>query len=143
MQLGFNWKFGPFELIDKLGAGWFAQRLKAEGKAVPDFLQKAADKSYYRIEHGKLEYLTLQDEYKAIQRSAGVLLLADIKRAAANKPITKNGSASLWDIGDGVVCLEFHTKMNAIDPDTLAMVKKSVDTVKASNGKYKGLVICT
>lgn len=141
MQLGFNWKFGPFELIDKLGAGWFAGRLKAEGKPVPEFLQKAADKSFYRIEHGKLEYLTTQDEYKAVQRSPGVLLLADIKRAAGNKPVTKNGSASLWDIGDGVVCLEFHTKMNAIDPDTLAMVKKSVETVKDSGGKYKGLVV--
>ena len=139
MRLGFNWKFGPFELIDMLGAGWVAEKLKAEGKPVPAFLQKAADKSFYRVDGTKLEYLTTAGEYKQVVRPNGVLLLADIKRGA--KPITKNGSASLWDIGDGVVCLEYHTKMNAIDPDTLAMVKKSVTTVKESGGKYKGLVI--
>jgi 3-hydroxyacyl-CoA dehydrogenase len=139
MQLGFNWKFGPFELIDKLGAGWFANRLKSEGKPVPPFLQTAGDKSFYRVENGKLEYLATSGEYKTVQRSVGVLLLADIKRGS--KPVTKNASASLWDIGDGVLCLEFTSKMNSIDPDTLAMVKKSVATVSESNGKYKGLVI--
>lgn len=139
MRLGFNWKFGPFELIDMLGAGWFAERLKAEGKTVPPFLQKAADKSFYRVEAGKLDYLTTEGVYRPVLRSVGVLLLADIKRAS--KPVTKNGSASLWDIGDGVLCLEYHTKMNAIDPDTLAMVKKSVATISESGGKYKGLVI--
>ena len=139
MRLGFSWKFGPFELIDLLGAGWFADKLKADGKFVPAFLQKAADKSFYRTEAGKLEYLTIDGIYKVVIRPVGVLLLADVKRAS--KPIIKNGSASLWDIGDGVVCLEYHTKMNAIDPDTLAMVKKSVATVKESNGKYKGLVV--
>ena len=139
MRLGFNWKFGPFELIDMLGAGWLAGRLKAEGKPVPDFLQKAADKSFYRVEGSRLDYLATDGSYKQVTRPNGVLLLADIKRGS--KPVTKNGSASLWDIGDGVLCLEYHTKMNAIDPDTLAMVKKSVATITESNGKYKGLVI--
>jgi 3-hydroxyacyl-CoA dehydrogenase len=59
MRLGFNWKFGPFELIDQLGAGWFAERLKAEGKTVPEFLQKAAAKSFYRVEDGKLQFLAV------------------------------------------------------------------------------------
>jgi 3-hydroxyacyl-CoA dehydrogenase len=139
MKLGFNWKFGPFELIDKLGAGWLVERLKAEGKAVPEFLQKAADKSFYRVEGGRLEYLTIDGVYMPVVRPAGVLLLSDIKRAS--KPVQKNGSASLWDIGDGVLCLEFHSKMNAIDPDTLGMVKKSVATINESGGKYKGLVV--
>jgi 3-hydroxyacyl-CoA dehydrogenase len=139
MRLGFNWQFGPFELIDKLGAGWFARRLKAEGKSVPEFLQKAADRSFYRVENGRLEYLAVDGNYKPVQRSIGVLLLSDIKRAG--KPITKNGSASLWDIGDGVLCLEFTSKMNAIDPDTLGMVKKSVEIISASKGQWKGLVV--
>ena len=139
MRLGFNWKFGPFELIDQLGAGWFAARLKAEGKTVPDFLQRAADKSFYRVETGRLEFLATNGDYQPVQRAFGVLLLADVKRAS--KPITKNGSASLWDIGDGVLCFEFHTKMNAIDPDTFALLKKSIATINDSNGKYKGLVI--
>ncbi|MDX2028317.1 MAG: 3-hydroxyacyl-CoA dehydrogenase NAD-binding domain-containing protein [Alphaproteobacteria bacterium] len=140
MRLGFNWQFGPFELIDKLGAGWVAQRLKTEGRPVPEFLQKAADKSFYRVEGGKLQYLATDENYKAVVRSQGVLLLADIKRAAG-KPVTKNGSASLWDIGDGVLCLEFHTKMNSIDPDTLGMVKKAVGLISENKGQWKGLVV--
>ncbi|MDP9127022.1 MAG: 3-hydroxyacyl-CoA dehydrogenase/enoyl-CoA hydratase family protein [Pseudomonadota bacterium] len=139
MRLGFNWQFGPFELIDKLGAYWFVERLKAEGRFVPDFLQKAANGSFYRTENGKLEYLAPDGVYKPVLRPAGVLLLSDIKRG--NKPVTKNGSASLWDIGDGVLCLEFHSKMNAIDPDTLGMVKKAVATISESGGRWKGLVV--
>ncbi|MDE2029392.1 MAG: enoyl-CoA hydratase/isomerase family protein [Alphaproteobacteria bacterium] len=139
MRLGFNWKFGPFELIDKLGAGWFAERLKAEGKPVPDFLQKAANRSFYRIEGGKLDYLGTDGDYHPVARPEGVLLLADVKRAS--KPVLKNGSASLWDIGDGVVCFEFHTKMNAIDPDTFALLQKSVETIAGSKGRYKALVV--
>jgi 3-hydroxyacyl-CoA dehydrogenase len=140
MRLGLNWKFGPFELIDQLGTGWFAERLKAEGKTVPAFLQRAAGRSFYRVEAGRLEYLGVDGDYKKVERPAGVLLLSDIKRAAG-KPITKNGSASLWDIGDGVLCFEFHTKMNAIDPDIFTMLKKSIATISESNGKYKGLVV--
>lgn len=139
MRLGFNWQFGPFELIDKLGAGWFAEKLKADGKPVPTFLEKAARGSFYRVEAGKLEYLTTAGVYQPVLRPNGVLLLSDIKRAT--KPVTKNGSASLWDIGDGILCLEFHSKMNSIDPDTLGMVKKSVDTIAGSDGKWKGLVV--
>lgn len=139
MRFGFNWQYGPFELMDRLGAGWLAARLKADNKPVPEFLQKAADKSFYRIERGQLEFLSIQGEFKAVQHAPGVLLLADIKRAG--KPVIKNGSASLWDIGDGVLCLEFHTKMNAIDPDTLGMVRKSVDLISESQGRWKGLVV--
>jgi 3-hydroxyacyl-CoA dehydrogenase len=140
MRLGFNWKFGPFELIDQLGAGWFAERLKAEGKPVPEFLSKAAAQSFYRVENGKLEFLNTSGEYQKVVRPDGVLLLADVKRAAG-KPVTKNGSASLWDIGDGVLCFEFHTKMNAIDPDTFAMLNKSIAKINESKGQYKGLVV--
>jgi 3-hydroxyacyl-CoA dehydrogenase len=140
MRWGFNWKFGPFELIDQLGAGWFANKLKAEGKPVPEFLQKAAGHSFYRVENGRLEYLDIAGAYQQVERPSGVLLLADVKRAAG-KPVTKNASASLWDIGDGILCFEFHTKMNTIDPDTFVMLKKSIATINESKGKYKGLVI--
>jgi 3-hydroxyacyl-CoA dehydrogenase len=125
MRTGFNWKRGPFEMIDQLGAAWFAKKLEAEKMAVPPLLKLAAEKGgFYRVETGQLQYLGTDGAYHALKRAEGVLLLSDIKRAG--KPILKNGSASLWDIGDGVACLEFHSKMNAIDPDTLDMVKKSV-----------------
>jgi len=65
-----------------------------------------------------------------------VLLLADIKRKS--KPVLRNGSASLWDIGDGVLCFEVHTKMNALDGDVMDLLQKSLDTVKRT---AKALVI--
>ena len=139
MRLGFNWKFGPFELIDKLGAKWFADQLTTQGRPVPDMLAKAAQSSFYRVEGGRLEYLATDGTFKTVTRGEGILLLSDIKRNA--KPVLKNGSASLWDIGDGVLCLEFTSKMNAIDPDTLGMVKKSVTFISESKGNYKGLVV--
>ena len=71
-----------------------------------------------------------------LARPDGVLLLSDIKRTA--KPLARNGSASLWDIGDGVACLEFHSKMNALDTEIMALVGQSVEIV---DGGMKALVI--
>jgi 3-hydroxyacyl-CoA dehydrogenase len=137
MKLGYAWKSGPFELIDKIGAEWFAERLAAEGRAVPEFVRLAAENGgFYRVDQGRLQYLTADGAYVPIERAPGVLLLSDVKRAG--KPILRNGSASLWDIGDGVACLEFHSKMNAIDPDTLGMIGKSVATVSKD---FKALVL--
>lgn len=138
MKLGYNWKFGPFELIDKLGAGDFAARLTEEGREVPSLLQKAAEAGgFYRVENGKLQFLAVDGSYADLERSEGVLLLEDIKRAS--EPVAKNGSASLWDIGDGVACLEFHTKLNTFDPDMLKMVGKAAALVP--NKGFKALVI--
>ena len=113
MRLGYNWKWGPFELLDRIGPAWFRDRLAAEGIAVPPLLEQVGEGSFYRVEHGRLQHLTVDGGYADVVRPDGVLLLADVKRRS--KPVARNGSASLWDIGDGVACLEFHSKMNAID----------------------------
>ena len=129
MRLGFGWKYGPFELIDRMGAKYLADRLIAEKQPVPPLLAAAAKAGrFYREQQGRLEQLNLSGNgYAAIERPAGVLLLSDIKRAS--KPLLANGSASLWDIGDGVACFEFHSKMNSIDPDTLGLLKQSLDLI--------------
>jgi 3-hydroxyacyl-CoA dehydrogenase len=128
IRTGFNFKRGPFEMIDQLGAAWFADALRKENRPVPEFLAIAAKAgSFYKVENGRLQHLGLDGAYRPVERPAGVLLLSDIK--LAGKPILKNGSASLWDIGDGVACLEFHSKMNAIDPDMLSLMKQSLDHV--------------
>ncbi|MDD4616850.1 MAG: 3-hydroxyacyl-CoA dehydrogenase/enoyl-CoA hydratase family protein, partial [Alphaproteobacteria bacterium] len=140
MRLGFNWQCGPFELLDQLGAEWFIEKLESEGRAVPERLRHCAgSRTFYRVEKGRLEYLVGCDAYKPISRPEGILLLADIKRATG--PVLEDTSASLWDIGDGVCCFEFHSKMNAIDEITLALLKKSVALIEKSGGKYKGMVI--
>jgi 3-hydroxyacyl-CoA dehydrogenase len=137
MRTGFNWKRGPFEMIDQVGAAWLAERLAADQQEVPPLLKLAAEKGgFYKVENGVLQFLGTDGGYHAVKRAEGVLLLSDVKRAS--KPILKNGSASLWDLGDEVACLEFHSKMNAIDPDILALLKQSLDHV---GKKMKALVI--
>jgi 3-hydroxyacyl-CoA dehydrogenase len=143
MRLGYNWKYGPFELIDRLGEGkdtgaaWFANRLKEDGKKVPKILKEIGDKTFYRNENDTPEYLDIKTmEYVPIKPQEGAYMLADFKRG--KKPIKKNGSSALWDIGDGVVCLEFTSKMNSLDPTILEMMVDAVEIVKKD---YKALVI--
>jgi 3-hydroxyacyl-CoA dehydrogenase len=127
MRLGYNWKWGPFELLDRIGPAWFAQRLVADGVAVPPLLRRVGDGSFYRVEDGRLQYLTLDGGYADVVRPEGVLLLEDVRRRS--RPVARNGSARLWDIGDRVACLEFRSKMNAIDAETLDLIDKAIGIV--------------
>ncbi len=137
MRLGYNWKYGPFELIDRLGAGYLAERLRRDGVEAPALLETAAESGgFYRSHDGRRQYHAVAGGYFEAPRPDGVILLADIKLGAG--PLAGNGSASLWDIGDGVVCLEVHTKLNTIDPDVLAMIVKAIETVQKG---YRALVI--
>ncbi|MDE1916535.1 MAG: 3-hydroxyacyl-CoA dehydrogenase [Sphingomonadales bacterium] len=134
MKLGYNWKFGPFELIDRIGVVDFAKRLEEDGMAVPPIV--ALGKPFYRVEGGQRQFLGLDGDYHAIVRPEGVLLLEDIK--AASKPLLKNGSAALWDVGDGVVALEFTGKMNALDASVMELIGQAIPLVAA---KYKALIV--
>jgi 3-hydroxyacyl-CoA dehydrogenase len=139
MKDGYGWDVGPFETIDKMGAAWFAEKLTKAGKTVPPMLKLAAEKGgFYRVEGGKLQFLTTSGSYADVVRAPGVLKLADIKRAG--KPVIKNPSARVWDIGDGVLCFEFASKMNALDPLTFAAYKDTLKLMKG-NAQYKALVI--
>jgi 3-hydroxyacyl-CoA dehydrogenase len=136
MRLGYNWRFGPFELIDQLGTGWFCDRLRAEGRSVPELLGLAEDRPLYRVEDGRLEQLGAAGSYLPVERPAGVLLLADLKRTRA--PLLRNASAALWDIGDGIACFEFTSKMNALDGDTLDLLARSIALVAE---RHRAMVI--
>ena len=138
MKLGYNWKAGPFEMIDKLGTAWLAQRLESEGKPVPEILKVAGDRPFYRVENGVRQALALSGTYEDIKRPQGVLSLADVK--LAGKPLLKNASAALWDIGDGVTALEFTGKMNALDGEVMKLI---VETIPLVASKYKALVVYT
>ncbi len=137
MRLGYAWKYGPFELIDRIGGAWFAARLREEGMAVPALLEAVGEGTFYRVKEGVLQYFTTDGEYRDLPRPEGVMLLADIK--LRSKPLAKNASAALWDIGDGVVCLEFTSKMNSMDPQIMGMIRKAIKLVPAKG--YKALVI--
>ena len=141
LKMGFNWKFGPFELMDQLGTQWLADKWAQEGKAVPDIIANAKGSPLYRTEGGKLQFIDAVGKYHDVTRAKGVLLLSDIKRACDNTPLAKNGSASLWDIGDKVMAIEFHTKMNAMDQDIFAMYGTAMQMIGDGQGDWKALVI--
>ena len=136
MRLGYNWQWGPFELIDRLGAGWFADRLEKDGLSVPPCLRAARDRGFYRIDQGRRQYLGTDGEYHDVERAPGVLMLEDIKRVS--KPLLKNASAALWDLGDGVVCFEFTSKSNSLDEPIMALLDQTRALVQE---KYRALVI--
>ncbi len=138
MRLGYAWTFGPFELADRLGPDWLAERLAAQGVAVPALLANAAGRTFYRVEAGRRQYLGTDGRYHDLVRAPGVLLLEDVKRGA--KPVLRNASASLWDIGDGVACLEFTSKSNTLDDHTLELLGKTIETVRQ---RFAALVIYT
>jgi 3-hydroxyacyl-CoA dehydrogenase len=136
MRLGYNWQWGPFELIDRLGAGWFAEKLEQHGLPVPELLRAARDQSFYRLQAGRRQFLGADGAYHDLERPEGVLMLEDIKRLAT--PVLKNNSAAVWDIGDGVLCFEFSSKSNALDEQIMALLGKTIAVVQE---KYKALVI--
>ncbi|WP_108651167.1 3-hydroxyacyl-CoA dehydrogenase/enoyl-CoA hydratase family protein [Dongshaea marina] len=137
MKLGYNWKYGPFELIDQLGAGWLCQELQARVEAVPPILKAVGEGHFYRNSGGVREIFTLHHGYRRLEPLPGVLLLEDIKAAGA--PVLKNPSASLWDIGDGVLCLEFHSKMNSLNLWSLSMMERAIKKIEHSD--FRALVI--
>jgi 3-hydroxyacyl-CoA dehydrogenase len=137
MRLGYAWKYGPFELIDRIGGAWLTERLRADGIAVPPLLEAVGERPFYRFEDGVLQYFTGEGSYHDVPRPDGVVLLADIKQRSA--PLAKNASTALWDIGDGVVCLEFTSKMNSMDPQIMGMIRKAIELVPALG--YQALVI--
>ncbi|MCB1532079.1 MAG: 3-hydroxyacyl-CoA dehydrogenase [Alphaproteobacteria bacterium] len=139
MKLGYNWKQGPFEMIDAIGPKVFAEKLAAEGIAVPEMLTKVGEGTFYKVEGGALQYFGTDGKYHAVKRSDGVLLLSDIK--LSSEPVMKNGSASVWDIGDGVLCFEHTSKMNTFDDKTFEMLNKVIATIGDGSGDYKALVV--
>ncbi len=134
MRLGYNWRYGPFELIDRLGIDWFVERLTRENSVIPALL--ADRQSLYRLEDDVLQFKDRSGRYQSLQRPEGVLALSDIKRYGP--PLLNNAAASVWDIGDGIVCLEFHSKMNTLDPDSLTLIKQCIGSIEQD---FKGLVI--
>ena len=136
MKLGYNWSQGPFEMIDAWGVDRFRASLATEGLPVPAFLAAAAGRSFYRVENGRLEGLRHDGAYHDVARPPGVVRLSDVMRSGA--PLLDNGAARLWDVGEGVACLEFHTKANALVPESMALLHRSLGLVERD---FRALVV--
>jgi 3-hydroxyacyl-CoA dehydrogenase len=138
MKLGYNWKKGPFEMLDALGPKWFADKLTEAGITVPKILSDVGEGTFYQITDGKIQFFGSDSTYHDVVRPDGVLLLRDIKLSA--EPVMKNASASVWDIGDGVLCFEKTSKMNTFDEQIFELLVKARKAIEKSDD-YKALVI--
>jgi 3-hydroxyacyl-CoA dehydrogenase len=138
MKVGYNWKNGPFEMMDSIGIKSMVQRLQESNRNVPPFLSLALEKgSFYNIEDREITRLSPDGEMVIVDRSEEILTVADLRRRG--KPLKRNSSASIWDMGDDVLLVEYHTKMNAMDPMNMEMLLNAVDM--AENEDWKGVVI--
>jgi 3-hydroxyacyl-CoA dehydrogenase len=132
MRWGYANKLGPFEMWDALGFEATARRIESDGRALPENVQRMLScgaKSFYRpadrdgIPH--TEYFELGCAgYREVEERPAILVLNDLKRARG--VVRNNAGASLVDIGDGVLCLEFHSKMNSIGGDQVAMIRAGI-----------------
>ncbi len=131
VKWGFNFELGVFETWDAIGVEKSVERMREEGMAIPALVEKllsSGKKSFYEKRDGKNYYFDFASgDYKEIPERQGVLLLKPLKEQS--KVIKKNAAASLIDIGDGVACLEFHSKMNVIGGDTIAMMNFAIKEV--------------
>jgi len=140
MKWGFNFEMGPFETWDAIGLEKSVAKMEADGLAVPEHIKAmlaAGHTSFYKNEGGNVAYYDFAStSYKDIVVSDNIISLAGLK--AADKVVKTCSSATLVDIGDNVFCLEFHTKMNAINGEIVEFMAEGIDYVDANGA---GLVI--
>ena len=143
MRWGFGHEAGPFEIWDLLGVEKTAKLMEAEGYPpaawVEAMIQKGHSVFYeYEGTQKTAVYEPEKSKYAPVLPSPQIIVLSDIKTESATV-LERNTSGSLIDMGDGVACIEFQTKMNAIDDDTLNLMNKSLDY--AIEGNLNGIVI--
>lgn len=140
IKWGFGWEIGVFESWDAIGVAESVERMKNEGQTIPANVQAMLDSgatSFYKYENGVRSFFDFRtNSYCEMPDRQGVIVLKSVKDRTG--VIKQNQGASLIDIGDGVACLEFHSKMNSIGGDTMSMMKFAVEEVEKN---HVGLVI--
>jgi 3-hydroxyacyl-CoA dehydrogenase len=144
MRWGYGFALGPFELWDALGVPQTVERMRSEGCAIPDNVERMLASGAQRFyeaadrdgEPGTRYFDLNSGMYVELERRPGVIALRDIKRARG--VVKSNPGASLVDLGDGVLCLEFHSKMNALGEDMVQMVSGALDKVDSG---FQALVV--
>ncbi|WP_190277320.1 3-hydroxyacyl-CoA dehydrogenase/enoyl-CoA hydratase family protein [Taibaiella lutea] len=139
IKAGYGWELGPFDTWDALGVDATVKAMEASGNKpaqwVYDMLS-AGNTSFYKIENGhRLFYDIPTKSYKVIPGTEEFILLENIRES---KTVWKNSGTTLTDIGDGILNLEFHTKMNSIGGEVIEGINKAIDIAEKD---YKGLVI--
>ena len=140
MKAGFNWELGIFEIWQRLGVEETAARMSREGKSLPPLVEEvlaSPEKSFYQQKDVSLTYFDSPTRsHKPLEDPPGVLRLASLRRS--KQVLKSNNGASLADLGDGVVCLEFHSKANTLDEEVLAMLREALAGL---DNRHRALVI--
>jgi 3-hydroxyacyl-CoA dehydrogenase len=142
MRWGFAQQLGPFEMWDAIGVGKAAGMMKERGIALAPWVEQmlaGGVDSFYRREGKRVTgvYDPASGSYQPVERPAGAIVLDELR--AQGKELARNESASVLDLGDGVLCLEFHSKVNALDPLITQMGYQALDLLKRD--QYVGMVI--
>jgi 3-hydroxyacyl-CoA dehydrogenase len=137
VRWGFMHEAGPFETWDRLGVAETVERMTAAGFPPPDWvgaMLKSGKQTFYKYKDGARTgvYDVIKKKYVPVPRTPGLVLLKE------QTVIAENAGATLHDLGDGVACLEFHTKMNALDDDIFEMAIQALDRVEQD---FAGLVV--
>jgi 3-hydroxyacyl-CoA dehydrogenase len=140
MKWGYNHELGPFETWDAVGVREAVEVMKKLKKKIPkkieEMLKKGYTSFYVTKEDGRYFYDFDKKDYVRLEANPRIILLPELKER--NKTVKKNISATLVDIGDGVACLEFHTKMNAVDDGMIEMIHESCNIVEKN---FVGMVV--
>jgi 3-hydroxyacyl-CoA dehydrogenase len=141
VKWGFAWEVGIFESWDMLGVKYVCDRMEKDGLKLPRIakaLLESGHDSFYWVKDGIPMYFdAMSKSYKPIRQNPHTFHLATSK--AFGHTVKENESASIIDIGDGVICVEFHTKMNAIDADLGLMLHEGVSLL--NEGRFEGMVV--
>jgi 3-hydroxyacyl-CoA dehydrogenase len=131
MRMGFSWELGPFELWDAAGVEATVARMKKEGKPVAANVEKllaSGQKSWYagdpKAPSGRDYWQLATGNWQPVQVPAGVWSVTVAKKS--NAVVKKNSGASLVDLGDGVACIEFHSKMNSLGADIVGLILQTL-----------------
>ena len=127
LRWGFGWELGPFEVMDAIGVRAFAAQLSKEGRSLPPVIEKllaSGRNSFHESKNGAETVFTPSGATEKVEQPSGIIILKSLKDAG--REVDRNSGASLIDLGDGVVCCEFHAKMNAIGADLIAMLHKGL-----------------
>jgi 3-hydroxyacyl-CoA dehydrogenase len=139
MRAGFGWELGPFELWDVLGVDKMLELMKAQNKTCAPWVNEMLDKgfrSFYRIHNNKKQYYNLNSKsYEDVPGQDSFIIL---KHMSEEKTVWKNSGTRLTDIGDGILNLEFQTKMNTIGGEVLEGVNKAIEIAE---NDFQGLII--
>ncbi|MDF2454052.1 MAG: fadB [Cytophagaceae bacterium] len=139
MKTGFGWELGPFETWDAIGLERSLKLFEKEGKKPAAWVEEmiaAGHKSFYKVENGLSSYYDVASKsYKVIPGTESFIILDNYRE---RKPVFKNSGVTLHDIGDGVLCLEFHTKMNTLGGEVIEGINRAITIAEKD---YRGLVI--